>query len=338
MESLFGLKKNRARQSSVSNSELSDRSVPYDRLTASSSRSPAVQGAKQNSSPGHVISAPITNPTLTTDGTDLNLNALAKIRAERDALKEKDRQTEVENRARSPTASIASSRGTFSRFSQSSMTQETSAPRNSGSRREKNVSAPPVPRMSVSSTMSNPNDRRNPTSDFGQYPPSSPTVAQTPMPTGNRPLTSMSMRSDPHYSSRHVPASSSAPAESRLSHLHLRHGSQDEFYFPRPDTAEEIEALFEEVKAVREMPQNFNPDLEQKWTIVHNHEQLKWQEGKSRIASVKRQTAQGQPPNTTYTKDEPEWFLRKFMDMSITPQQVSSLSVSLRTLPIAYAS
>ncbi len=123
-------------------------------------------------------------------------------------------------------------------------------------------------------------------------------------------------------------------AEHHLPQLHPAHSS-DEFHFPRPEDPADIEAYFARVKATRSMPDSYNPDIEQKWMIVHNHEQLRWQEEKQKLAQVKRQTAQGHNPAGVYAKDTPEWYLKKFMDMTITSKQVTGLSVSLRTLPIS---
>ena len=88
MDTFFGKKKNRPRQSSASTNELSERSVPYHKL-GPPSRSPVTvntvsQGLRSN--PGAVISAPMTNPTLTADGTELNKFAMAKQRADRERV------------------------------------------------------------------------------------------------------------------------------------------------------------------------------------------------------------------------------------------------------------
>jgi len=123
-------------------------------------------------------------------------------------------------------------------------------------------------------------------------------------------------------------------AEHHLPQLHPAHSS-DEFHFPRPEDPADIEAYFAQVKATRSMSDSYNPDIEQKWRIIHNHEQLRWQEEKQKLAQVKRQTAQGHNPAGVYGKDTPEWYLKKFMDMTITSKQVTGLSVSLRTLPIS---
>jgi len=68
MSALFGLRKNRLRQPSVSGQDLTERSVPYDMTIAS--RSPIAVGTLGQGSPG--ISAPNTNPGLTTSGAEFN--------------------------------------------------------------------------------------------------------------------------------------------------------------------------------------------------------------------------------------------------------------------------
>jgi cytokinesis protein len=152
----------------------------------------------------------------------------------------------------------------------------------------------------------------------------------------------MTVKSDGHRTSPSKYGTASNPSSgsdlhAHLPHFHLPARSLDEFVFPRPENPADIEALFSQVKSTRGMPDNFNPDLDQKWMIVHNHEQLRWQEERAKIAQVKRQTAQGQNPTGVYSKDSPEWYLKKFMDMTVNSKHVASLAVSLRTLPLGYA-
>src|ERR1700761_9397267 len=77
MDTLFGRKKSRQRQSSISGSQ-DLRSVPYDRVL------PGPPVTVSRASVPSNISAPTTNPTLTTNGTDLNLRTLQRTRAERE--------------------------------------------------------------------------------------------------------------------------------------------------------------------------------------------------------------------------------------------------------------
>src|SRR4051794_1025892 len=98
METFFR-KKGRPRQTSASGQDLNERSVPYDKL-GSSGRSPSAghsvpQGLRGTS----FISAPITNPTLTSDGTELNVFTVGRQRLDRDR--------EDRARPKSPSTSIS---------------------------------------------------------------------------------------------------------------------------------------------------------------------------------------------------------------------------------------
>jgi hypothetical protein len=60
--------------------------------------------------------------------------------------------------------------------------------------------------------------------------------------------------------------------------------------------------------------------------MVYNDEQIRWME---------EQTRKQRDP-AKYLDDSPEWYLRKFMDRTITPKQASSLLVSLRSKEIGW--
>lgn len=118
-------------------------------------------------------------------------------------------------------------------------------------------------------------------------------------------------------------------------------GPNGEFHFPRPSDSE-IDALFEDVKATRDLgPLNDKLSPDQKWLIVVSDEQARWIEDKKRAeseAARNRSIMMGQTPAaSTYSKDSPEWYLKKFMDKTITHKHVASLCVSLRTMPVACA-
>lgn len=68
--------------------------------------------------------------------------------------------------------------------------------------------------------------------------------------------------------------------------------------------------------------------IEQKWNIVYNDEQLRWKEERQREEQAKRQTETGQP--ASIIEGSPEWYIKKFLDKTITARQASSLQVSLR--------
>src|SRR6266508_6141311 len=69
MDTFFGLRKNRPRQSSVSAQDLNERSVPYDKTVPA--RSPIEVATVNQGIRG--ISAPNTNPSLTVSGTEMNM-------------------------------------------------------------------------------------------------------------------------------------------------------------------------------------------------------------------------------------------------------------------------
>ena len=336
MESLFGRKKSRPRQSSVSGQDLDERSVPYDRTTAA--RSPVAVGTVSQALRGSatpVISAPITNPTLTAGGTDLNKNAMLRRRAERDFNYSQDGPG---HRTGSPSPSL-SSVGSISRNGADPSTLPGPATGYTTTSSRRTIDA------SIASSASSPSGLRSPiVADFGQIPTGStspgsryPTFASTTY----RPNSTATSRSDPNRNSKYAPSVSSSNASEsyipHLPHIHLHHrqSSVDEFNFPRPETDEEVEVLFEQVKSRLGIHDSHNITIDQKWQIVHQDEQARFREERKKQSDMKRQTATGQPVVQVFTKDTPEWYLKKFMDMTITPKHVQSLAVSLRTLPIA---
>ncbi len=75
MDTIFGRKKSRLRQSSLSGQDL--HSIPYDSVTPG----PPVSVSRQAN-----ISAPITNPTLTMNGTSLNVHTMQRSRVARERV------------------------------------------------------------------------------------------------------------------------------------------------------------------------------------------------------------------------------------------------------------
>ncbi len=78
--------------------------------------------------------------------------------------------------------------------------------------------------------------------------------------------------------------------------------------------------------------------IAKKWTLVHQDKLTEWQ-GESKRRQNARQTMVGPDGHMSYygrpdEEGSPEWFVRKVMDDSITPKQLQSLSVNLRTQPI----
>ena len=321
MDSFFGKKKSRPRQSSVAtNQGLDERSVPYHKL-GPPQRSPVTvntmsQGLRGN--PSTVISAPMTNPTLTASGTELNKYAIAKNRAERDRSY---RDISPLRRPGSPSTSVSTADSSTLYNDPESPAPKTNARRFRQSESSSSVTDFGIP--SPTSPSSRPRtlmvDNSAPSSRPGSV---APTIA--------------SQRTDDKRSSRYAASLSSYESHGHLSsisaHLH-RHGGS-EFSFPRPDDDEEIEALFENIKRTRGLHELPNLTIDQKWNMVYSDEQLRWKEEKQREEQGRRQLESGQP---AFSIDGmPEWYIKKFMDRTITPKLAAGLLVSLRGNEVRY--
>ena len=78
--------------------------------------------------------------------------------------------------------------------------------------------------------------------------------------------------------------------------------------------------------------------IEKKWTLVYQDRLTEYQGEKKRRTQA-RQTAYEDAKGMLARADEegsPEWYVKKVMENSITPKQIQSLSVSLRTQPIGW--
>ncbi|KAF2428043.1 hypothetical protein EJ08DRAFT_651133 [Tothia fuscella] len=78
--------------------------------------------------------------------------------------------------------------------------------------------------------------------------------------------------------------------------------------------------------------------ISKKWTLVHQDRLTEWQgeqkrRHQSRYGPIE---AGGNIFDRANEEGSPEWYVRKVMDNSITPKQLQSLSVSLRTQPIGW--
>lgn len=325
MDSFFGKKKNRPRQSSVStNLGLDERSVPYHKL-GPPQRSPVAvntmsQGLRGN--PSTVISAPMTNPTLTANGTELNKYAIAKNRAERDRAY---RDVSPLGRPRSPSTSVSTADSSTLYNEPESPASKTNARRyrqsESGSSSVTDFGAPsPSPTSPNSRIRTLAGDASTPSTRPNSV---APTIA--------------SQRTDDNRSSRYAPSLSSFDSHGHLSsisaHLH-RHSGAESFYFPRPEDDEKIELLFENIKQTRGLSGLPNLTIEQKWNMVYSDEHLRWKEEKQREEQTKRQAESGQA--AFLIDGTPEFYIKKFMDRTITPKLVSSLQVSLRGMAVRY--
>lgn len=183
--------------------------------------------------------------------------------------------------------------------------------------------------------------------DYGPY--HSPTSPPPPLPNSAnlnntmRPtstMTTMTSRSDGNRASRYAPSLASNEARSTYSHHHFphahlhRHPSADEFYFPRPDSDAEIEALFDDMKRTRDLGQLPHLTIDQKWNMVESHERIRWKDEKTRDEQSRRQQDAGRP--AAIEEGSPQWYVKKFLDKTITAKQASGLWVSLRGKEMRY--
>ena len=157
-------------------------------------------------------------------------------------------------------------------------------------------------------------------------------IAQDAADRGLRPLSSASVattRSDTTRSSRQTPSISPfEPHHHHLSNLY-KHAPNEEFSFPRPENDEEIEMLFENIMRMRGLEDIPHLSIDQKWHIVYNDEQMRWVDERRREEQSRKQNETGQA--AAFIEGTPEWYIKKFMDRTITPKQASSLQVSLRS-------
>jgi cytokinesis protein len=353
MDSIFGRKKpknnerERARQVSSASTELSERSVPYDKL-GPAGRAPIP------------ISAPITNPTLTDDGTEFNVYQMKKSRAERERMYAQVRmQQEAQAMGLGQSQGQGqgqSNQGQYGQVPESPATSESSTAWDNNS----SVLSTPTPasrrsgagaRMSRSSNVSSSSTydkARSPmTADFNAVPsptmsayrgmtPTSATGFNTSFNT-DRPVSNTPSRATSNRYSGYAPSiagGSSATTETQHNrhlshHFHLR--NQDAFDFPRPVHAEEIEALFEQMLERRDLEElrGKNMPLDQKWQLVWSDEHTRWSEA---------QKGPTQVPDAARTADvegSPLWYIKKFMDKTITHKQAQGLPVSLRSHDIS---
>ena len=309
MDTLFGRKKSRARQSSVSLSGQDLRSVPYDRVLPGP---PVAVG--RPAPPANNISAPTTNPTLTTNGTDLNLRTLQRTRAERE-------------RAYAASASAANPRSGSP--SASLVTDDSSTHRSEST---DSISSPPPPSTVRKLRQSGSSSGRGSPSNHDSVqtlPPIPPTPLSPPTSAATsgtiRPMSSSSTRSD-NRSSRYTVQSEphSSHSHHHFPHFH-RHGTMDDFNFPRPDNDGEIEALFENIVRTRDLGKLPPLTVDQKWHMVESDERIRWRDEKTRAKKVPEQSRPG-----AYEDGSPESYLTMFLENSITPKGASGLLVSLR--------
>lgn len=120
----------------------------------------------------------------------------------------------------------------------------------------------------------------------------------------------------------------------------------DGFNLPRPTDDRIIEAQFIDLMHKRgwhNLPEQARRQMmaypaAKKWTLVHQDKLTEWQGEQKRRQNARAtiMSSDGSPGIVARSEEEgsPEWYVRKVMNDSITPKQLGSLSVSLRTQPI----
>jgi cytokinesis protein len=267
MDTIFGRKKSRLRQSSLSSQDL--QSVPYDSVTPGPPVPVSRQAVVSN------ISAPITNPTLTPNGTSLNVHSMQRSRAARERVYAATPTSTP--RSSSPHASIVTddsstlyseSADSISNPMASSVRKirqsGSSSGRISHSSHDSFHSLPPIPSTA------------NPSS-----PPPQPSASVT-----LRPSSSSTTRTD-NRSSRSTFQAEPHSSHSHHHFLHLHRHTTLDFDFPRPSD-EEIESRFQIVVRTRDLT-NLPPlTIDQKWSMVESDERLRFNDEKAREEQAKK--------------------------------------------------
>ena len=141
-------------------------------------------------------------------------------------------------------------------------------------------------------------------------------------------------------------------SQAHLSHMSTASGFSSITVLPngpdlqRPSDPRVIEAEFMELMNKRgwtNMPEQAKRQMEaypvdKKWTLVYQDRLAEYQGEKNRRTQA-RQTAYEDAKGMLARADvegSPEWYVKKFMDNSITLKEIESLSVSLRTQPIGW--
>ncbi|KAH9844691.1 cytokinesis protein, partial [Teratosphaeria destructans] len=161
------------------------------------------------------------------------------------------------------------------------------------------------------------------------------------------------------------PSSNSLPllAQQRTADRHLAAHNPSAFRVLRPSVRKDlsctpadervIEKEFLELMLKRgwkSLPEQARRQMEaypisKKWTLVHQDRLAEWQ-GEQKRRQTQRNTMQSMSESmSAYNgsiigradeEGSPEWYVKKILENTITPKQLQSLSVSLRTQPIAW--
>jgi len=123
--------------------------------------------------------------------------------------------------------------------------------------------------------------------------------------------------------------------------------SPDGFVLNRPSDDRLIEKEFYELMMKRgwkSLPEQARRQMEaypisKKWTLVHQDKLAEWQGEQKRRQTARSTFSSTEGFSLIPRNDEegsPEWYVKKILDSTISAKQLQSLSVSLRTQPIAW--
>ncbi|QRW27647.1 cytokinesis protein sepA [Rhizoctonia solani] len=297
MDALFGRRKSRPRESSASQSELSERSVRYENTTRDRPPLPVgtmSQALRTSGSSG--ISAPTQNPGLTSNGTEMNFTRSRR----RLDLSEGERPT-------SPSPSNMSGSSYGYGFESPRRTRDMDATIRAGDRRNTGASAPG--------------------SDFG--PPMSPPGSSRH--GGHRPSSSLTMKSDTSRTSHY----NTQQAASTLSSLRQLK-SDDGFYMDRPSD-DVIQSMFLGVgKSLDVGGEGLTMENKWLIVYENERKRWREEQAKAKAADKRATAGSGAGSIGLNTKDTGEYYIQKFMTNTITPKDIQGLGVSLRTMPLAW--
>lgn len=171
-------------------------------------------------------------------------------------------------------------------------------------------------------------------SDFVLGSPTSPGMRHRTLQPDTTPVRPSSTHSSNRLSML-APSIISSDSHSRhLSHLshHFFPSATEEFHMERPENPEDINAMFEEIMRERDVPIVPNLGIDQKWHIIQNSESLRFKEARQKEENARKQIEAGQ--TTAIVDGSPEWYIKKFMDRTITAKQAGALTISLRSKEI----
>ncbi|EJU05761.1 hypothetical protein DACRYDRAFT_62419 [Dacryopinax primogenitus] len=310
------------------------RALPYDRTTLT--RPPPFSGAqpaRQNGQNGQnlLISAPNTNPGLTMNGTDLNINAYRDRQKERAAQRDQRRDNASNESVLYSLDEESSSLQSYSRASGTQTSLPIFSPASPA------ASTPQLPPISAQS-------------DFNpSFPPSSASTARDGRFTPRLSTSTVNTLASDRSSRMPAPSTYSA-SESNTSFSRSRGApsmmslpqtppvSSTAFYFPRP-SPKTLQVMFEPLAEARDIPHVEMLNDDQKYQLIMSDARQKWEAAKHRSTRIE--------PSSTFTgnagisgvgsmggvdgKDAPEYYLKRMIDGKANVKDLTSLGVSLRT-------